>query len=114
MAAFEYRFKMQGMHKVSAELAGQVCQSLSDSPEGLTAKRLVDVSRDESAPLHAEFEWDDSVAGEKYREEQARKIIQHLIIVRSDIETEREIKLEAKQEQKEYYPGYEWEEESPF
>ena len=92
--AYEYRFKMSGLHKVSASVAGQICQQLSDSPEGLTARRLVDVSRDKNAPLHNEFEWDDSIAGEKYREEQAQQLIHHLIIVKSDIETEREIKLE--------------------
>ncbi len=92
MAAFEYRFKMQGMHKVSAEIAGAVCQQLSESEEGLTPKRLVDVSRDKNAPLHDEFEWDDAVASEKYREHQAQTIIQHLIIVKTDSEKERKLK----------------------
>ena len=97
--AFEYRFKMQGMHKVSADVAGQVCQALSNTEEGLTPRRLVEVSRNEDAPLHDEFEWDDSIAGEKYREGQAQTLIQHLIIVKSDIETEREVKLEEEIEE---------------
>lgn len=93
MAAFEYRFKMPKMHKVSADVAGKICQELSDSADGLTPKRLVDVSRSKNAPLHDEFEWDDSVAGEKYREQQAQTLIQHLVIVQTDNEAERIVKL---------------------
>lgn len=89
-----YEFKMPGLHKVSAEAAGRVCDYLANTPEGLTPQRLVDVSRDVNAPLHNEFEWDDSIAGEKYREQQAQKLIQHLVIVQSSIQTERQVKLE--------------------
>ena len=46
-----------------------------------TAKDLVDASRPEDAPLHTLFEWDDTVAAEKYREEQGRMIIRHIIEV---------------------------------
>lgn len=99
MAAFEYRFKMQGTHKVSAEVAGKVCQELSASSGGLTPKRLVDVSRPADAPMHDEFEWNDGIAAEKYREEQAQKVIQHLIIVRTDNETERNVRLIEKEEE---------------
>lgn len=41
----------------------------------ITAKELLDESRDPNAPLHSCFEWDDSIAAEKYRLEQARKLI---------------------------------------
>ena len=51
----------------------------------LTPKRVVDESRPVDAPLHNEFEWDDSIAGEKYREEQARHLIGDLIIVEETI-----------------------------
>ena len=103
MAAFEYKFKIPSVHKVSAQVAGEICNTLSNSPGGLTPHRLVEVSRDENAPMHSEFEWDDSIAGEKYREEQAKKVIQHLVIVKTDINTERNLKLvqETKQEIKE-------------
>lgn len=46
-----------------------------------TAKDLVDASRPEDAPLHSMFEWNDAVAAEKYREEQGRTIIRHIIEV---------------------------------
>lgn len=41
----------------------------------VTAAAVVDAARDESSLLHAAFEWDDDVAGEKYRLEQARNMI---------------------------------------
>lgn len=103
MKVYEFQLKMAGLHKVSAEVAGQVCVTLANSTGGLTPKRLVEASRDEQAPLHAEFEWDDTVAGELYREQQAQTLIQHLVIVESDSEKERQIKL-VKKEQEETKP----------
>ena len=88
-----YKYRLQGMFKTPPEVAGSVCQELSESAEGLTPKRLVDVSRPDEAPLHEEFEWDDAVAGEKYRETQANNIIRSIVVVESDIETERNLKL---------------------
>ena len=41
----------------------------------ITASELLDASRDENAPLHSCFEWDDTVAAEQYRTYQARHII---------------------------------------
>jgi hypothetical protein len=41
----------------------------------LTPQIVVDEARQEDAPLHGRFEWDDSIAGEKYRLEQAARLI---------------------------------------
>jgi len=41
----------------------------------LTARGVVDRARDPQSALHSKFEWDDSVAGEKYREAQAYRLI---------------------------------------
>jgi len=68
-------------HKVSAQVAGEICATLEE--EGmLTAKNLVDVSRPEDAPLHEEFDWDNEVAGEKWREHQARNVINSIRVVK--------------------------------
>lgn len=37
--------------------------------------RVVEAASDPANPLHSEFEWDDTVAGHKYRLEQARALI---------------------------------------
>ncbi len=41
----------------------------------LTPEVLVDASRDEHAVLHNVFEWDDTVAGTKYRHWQANRLL---------------------------------------
>lgn len=41
----------------------------------LTAGVVVEAARDEGHPLHDRFEWDDTVAGERFRESQARALI---------------------------------------
>ena len=67
-------------HKVDADIAGRVCERLEEEGN-LNAKTLVEVSRPEDAPLHPEFEWDDAAAAERWREQQARCIINHLTVV---------------------------------
>ena len=74
-----YKWKTGSQHKVSAAVAGAEMDRLTEEGR-LTPEDLVEDSRPEDAPLHAEFEWDDSVAAEKYREDQARAIIRHLTV----------------------------------
>ena len=74
-----YKWKTYA-YKTSADVAGAVCEEL-DRTVGLTPANLVDASRAEDAPLHDEFEWDDEIAGEAYRKEQARMMITNLAIV---------------------------------
>lgn len=47
----------------------------------LTPRLVLDEARDESHPLHDRFEWDDGVAGEKYRLNQAHELIRSVRIV---------------------------------
>ena len=74
-----YKWKEGAQHKVSAQIAGEVCAELEERGE-LNAQNLVNVSRPEDAPLHDEFEWDDDVAAELYRKTQAGSIIRHLAV----------------------------------
>ena len=74
-----YKWKPMTCIKTPAEIAGQVLEELAETV-GLTPKNLVDASREETAPLHSEFEWDNDVAAEKYRENQAGHLIRSLTI----------------------------------
>ena len=65
--------------KTPPQIVGEVCLELEKEGR-LTAKNLVDVSRDKDAPLHNEFEWSDDIAAEKYREVQAGYIIRSVEI----------------------------------
>lgn len=73
-----YKWKT-GYFKTSAETAGKVFSELEQTV-GLTAKTVVDASRAKDAPLHNEFEWNNKIAGELWREEQARTMIQNLVV----------------------------------
>lgn len=74
-----YEWKAGSRHKVSAQVAGEVCDELEQHGL-LTAKHLVDVSRPEEAPLHQEFVWNDAEAAELFREHQARCLIAHIVV----------------------------------
>lgn len=81
MAAFSYTYKVPGLYKTPAEVAGAICQQLQDSKAGLSPATLLDASRDPDAPLHDEFEWRDDVAAEKFRLSQAQGLIRNICIV---------------------------------
>ena len=74
-----YEWKTGSRHKVAAAVAAEVMDRLAEENR-LNAPDLVNESRPEDAPLHPEFEWDDSVAAEKWREEQASALIRHLVV----------------------------------
>ena len=46
----------------------------------LTPELVVEDARPEESPLHAHFEWDDQLAGEQFRLEQARKLIRSVVV----------------------------------
>lgn len=66
------------LYKQSAERVKQELDTLGDS---YTMHDVVDMARPEDHYMHDMFEWDNSIAGEKYREEQARKIVHMLVFV---------------------------------
>lgn len=74
-----YKWKDGSHHKVSAQIAGEVCAALEERGE-LNAQNLVEVSRPEDAPLHSEFEWDNDVAAELWRTKQAQTLIAHIAL----------------------------------
>ena len=81
-----YKWKT-GYFKTDANVAGAVCEQL-EKTVGLNATTLLDASRPQNAPLHDEFEWDDGIAAERYRETQARKIIHNLELIVEEYDVE--------------------------
>lgn len=75
-----YAWKTASYIKANADVAGKMCEEL-EKDGGLTPERLLEANKEESAPLHNEFEWKDTIAAHKYRIEQARHIIQCLITI---------------------------------
>lgn len=69
-------WKIEGLFKANAQKVYEEIGDTSVSPEEVLEK-----ARNEKSELHKCFEWDDSVAAEKFRLQQARQIIQLLVIV---------------------------------
>lgn len=82
-------------YPVSADVAKAELDRIYEKHGKVTAKNIVDESRDTNAALHQCFEWRDDVAAEKYREEQARDLIRCLVTVEKSIEDEEPIIVRA-------------------
>lgn len=82
METKEFVWKAGTQFPVDAKVAVDTICGLQKSlgKETITAKELLDASRDETAPLHLCFEWNNTVAAEQYRTYQARHIINSIEI----------------------------------
>lgn len=80
-------WKIDGLYKADARKVAEELQSLGDT---CSLKAVVDFARDEKSEMHSCFEWDDSIAGDKYREIQAGKMIRLLVITRKKDDQEEE------------------------
>lgn len=65
---------------VSAEVVGRTLERLEAENGYVDRKDFLEVSRPADSPTHNLFEWDDSVAAERYRLNQSRNIINDLEI----------------------------------
>ena len=70
-------WSIEGLYKGDAQKCYDECQTLDE----ITPESVLEKAKNRKTELHKCFEWDDSVAGEKYRLIQARQIIQHFMIV---------------------------------
>lgn len=69
------KWKINGIFKANAEIVYQEIGSTSVTPEEVLEK-----ARNENSELHKCFLWDNDEAAERYRLQQARQIIQLLVI----------------------------------
>lgn len=61
---------------------GERLEYLASKNKGkVVPKVVVDDAKQKSSPLHDYFEWDDKKAGEGYRLQQARNLINHIVEV---------------------------------
>lgn len=80
MPKYQIKPSYSGPRRVSDTImAAEVARIEATGP--LTAKRVVDESRPETAPLHPEFTWDNWIAAELWRQGEARKIITAIEVV---------------------------------
>lgn len=75
-----YKWKEAAQIKADAQAAAAVLNDLEKKGE-LNATNVVKVSKPKEAVLHDDFEWNDEKAACEYRLNQARKIMQSLIVI---------------------------------
>lgn len=66
-----------GLFKADPQKVAEEIRAIGDAP---TTQQIVDAARDEGSELHKCFEWDDSIAAERWRLKQARDVVHHLVI----------------------------------
>lgn len=95
MKNMAYEWKIPGLYPVSATVAGAEFEKIYSERGELKPAYIVDESRPKSAPLHICFEWNDAIAAEKYREDQAGGMIRAIVTVVDSEEEEVEITTRA-------------------
>lgn len=87
------RGKAPGIPALDPNVVGQTLIQIAaaDRDHEITPFGVVEASKAPDAPLHGHFEWNDKIAASLHREEEARKLIKRLVVVRVDPETEDEL-----------------------
>ena len=75
-------------YKVPAQVVGELLDDIIKRDGSFTPKSFVDASRPDDAPTHLLFEWNDSIAGEKYRLVQASTIRSCIKIAHTKVDEE--------------------------
>lgn len=68
------QWRIAGIYKADAQ---KVADEIGERK--ITPEEVLEIARNENSELHKCFEWDDTVAAEKYRLMQARKVIIDLV-----------------------------------
>lgn len=103
---YRYRGRHQG---VPAEVAGKELDRITAKHGVLIPKDVVDEARPDEAPLHPVFEWNDSVAAEEWRKEQARSLIREIVVIvdeKPPINQFVSIQVAPEGQEEDFRPGY--------
>lgn len=75
----DYAWKLVGLAKgINIDDAVQELERIESLYGSLTPENVLDASRPKNALLHNYFEWDDSVAAERHRIQQARVLLNNI------------------------------------
>lgn len=91
-----YQWKLPGLYSVPAQTAGDELDRIYQDRGKLDASDVVDESRPEEAVLHPCFEWDDPKAAELYREQQARNLINCIVVSTETADHPKTVQAEVK------------------
>lgn len=87
-----YQWKIPGIIPVEAQKAGEELDRIYTKHGKLEPSDIVEESRNENAPLHPCFEWDDQKAANKYRESQAMLIVRSIVTVQESNEGPQQVR----------------------
>lgn len=82
-------------YPVPAEIVGKECEKIEKRDGVITSESLLDSARDSKSKIHKLFEWDDAVAGEQWRLQQARNVLHNLKVTVIKTEDEEPKKIRA-------------------
>lgn len=71
-------------NKIDPQKAGQCLAALHKRHKHLNAELVVDEAVSPTSPLHDAFEWDNTLAAEAHRLEQARGLIRAVVVLRDN------------------------------
>ena len=93
----KYSWRSGYSYKTSADVVGKVLTEIEERDGAVTSRAFLEYSRHEESETHDMFEWDDSIAAEKYRLAQSGRIINQLQVevVYVGDRTPREIDIEV-------------------
>ena len=78
-------WKIKGLYKANPEAVYNEITALGDK---FTPADIVEAARDKKSELHKCFTWDDTVAAQKWREQQARVLVAQLVVRTTTTENE--------------------------
>ncbi len=87
MIEAKWKEGMQSLYKGAD--AQKVANEILALGDDITPNQILETARNKNTELHKCFEWDDSIAAERYRLSQARMIVCHLVIKRPPEEKEK-------------------------
>lgn len=102
----KYKWKQQQVTGLSAQTVGEELERLEKEYEGtLIPSTIVRAAKPKKSVLHKCFEWDDKVAGMKYRENQARELLRKIVVVYKEKGESKTIRafVNIKHESESYY-----------
>lgn len=77
--------RITGSTGADSQAIGECMVNLAQRHGGkLQPQDVVDEARDEKHPIHRHFEWDDAIAAEAHRRDQARELINCVVVERGD------------------------------
>ena len=97
----KYSWKSGYSYKTSADVVGKVLTEIEERDGEVTSRTFLEYSRPEDSETHDMFEWDDSIAAEKYRLVQSGKIISQLQVelVRVGDSAPRQLNIEVERQE---------------